>query len=109
MPGYWEFPGGKCEGDETPEQAARRECLEETGLAASDCRLRRTIRHTYPHGSIELNYFDCALSQEHAEVEAATGFVWKSLDELRNLRFPEANEVIIAELVSEESTQGFTS
>jgi 8-oxo-dGTP pyrophosphatase MutT (NUDIX family) len=32
-PGCWCFPGGKVEGDETDEQAARRECQEETGLS----------------------------------------------------------------------------
>ena len=31
MPGVWEFPGGKCEPGESPEQAAARETLEETG------------------------------------------------------------------------------
>jgi mutator protein MutT len=109
MPGYWEFPGGKCEGDESPEAAARRECLEETGFAVDGCRLRQTIRHTYPHGSVELNYFDCTLVQGCADPIEGTCFVWKSLDELRNLHFPEANEVIIAELVSEESAHGFSS
>ncbi|HUG19005.1 MAG TPA: NUDIX domain-containing protein, partial [Planctomycetaceae bacterium] len=32
LPGKLEFPGGKCEEGESPEHAATRECLEETGL-----------------------------------------------------------------------------
>jgi mutator protein MutT len=98
MPGYWEFPGGKCEGDESPEQAARRECLEETGIAVDRCALRRTIRHTYPHGSVELNYFDCDPLDPLAEPAAKTGFDWKRVEELRRLPFPEANDAILAEL-----------
>lgn len=103
MPGYWEFPGGKCEGDESPEQATRRECQEETGLLVDECRLRRTIRHTYPHGSVELNYFDCTTPDSDAEPADRTGFVWKSVGELSTLRFPEANEAILDELRGEFS------
>lgn len=33
LSGYWEFPGGKIQLGETPEAAAVRECLEETGLS----------------------------------------------------------------------------
>lgn len=107
MPGYWEFPGGKCEGDESPEQAARRECLEETGFHIDRCALRRTIRHTYPHGSVELNYFDCSpVEQSHSESREGSGFVWLTAEELQDLQFPEANEAILAELLHESSSRG---
>ena len=106
MPGYWEFPGGKCEGEETPEQAARREALEETGLAVDRCVLRRTIHHTYPHGSVELSYYDCTLVDPLSEPVPSSGFLWKHAPDLATLRFPEANEVILAELISEWSIHG---
>jgi mutator protein MutT len=103
MPGYWEFPGGKCEGDESPEHAARRECLEESGLEVDRCVLRRMIHHSYPHGAVELNYFDCTPLHPLAEPGESTGFVWKSVEELPHLQFPEANEAIIGGLVQEAS------
>src|SRR4051794_17849160 len=58
LAGCWEFPGGKCEPGESPESAARRECLEETGLEVRIGPLRETICHTYPHGRVELWFFD---------------------------------------------------
>src|SRR5690348_6485870 len=59
MPGYWEFPGGKCEEGESPEEATRRECREELGVAIVVGRRRRRVVHQYPHGLVELHYFDC--------------------------------------------------
>ena len=40
MPGVWEFPGGKCEADESPAHAAERECREEVGIRVLVGRLR---------------------------------------------------------------------
>ncbi len=101
MPGYWEFPGGKCEPEESPEQAARRECAEETGLAVVVRRLRRVISHRYPHGHVELHYFDCETESPDAEPELATGFRWVPAPDLPGLPFPEANEPILIELAHE--------
>lgn len=102
MPGYWEFPGGKCEPDELPEQAAVRECCEESGLVVSVRRLRRTIEHHYPHGFVQLHYFDCVPRDRDAEPAPDTGFRWVALGELVQLAFPEANELILQDLAGSE-------
>jgi 8-oxo-dGTP diphosphatase len=101
MPGYWEFPGGKCDGDESPDQAAARECREETGVSINVCRLRRIITHHYPHGHVELHYFDCEPRSEHVEPALETGFRWVAARVLPGLVFPEANEPILNELARE--------
>lgn len=101
MPGVWEFPGGKCEAGETPEQAAIRECLEETGLTIAIRRLRRIVRHRYAHGFVELHYFDAALVEPAAEPSAESGFVWMAAADLPMLTFPDANEPILGELAEE--------
>jgi 8-oxo-dGTP diphosphatase len=97
--GYWEFPGGKCEPGEDTAGAAARECYEETGLAVVvDC-LLRIITHRYPHGLVELHFFDCRLTEGPADEPAAdSGCQWVTADELASLRFPEANEPIIDEI-----------
>lgn len=101
MAGVWEFPGGKCEPGETPEQATIRECQEETGLATVARRLRRRFDHRYPHGWVDLFYFDCTTTDPTAEPKPETGFRWVEARELLRLSFPGANEAILEELSHE--------
>jgi 8-oxo-dGTP diphosphatase len=106
MPGVWEFPGGKCEEGESPEDAVRRECQEETGLAIRVMEHRRRIDHVYPHGTVELHYFDCEAENPAAEPLQESGFVWIDASMLPDLTFPEANEPILMELAEEERPSG---
>jgi 8-oxo-dGTP diphosphatase len=105
MPGYWEFPGGKCDGEETPEEATVRECWEEAGLRVVIGSKRRTIRHRYEHGSVELHYVDCRLADPTAEPCPRSGFLWVPAAELCAYQFPEANGPILSEL-AREANQG---
>ncbi len=98
MAGYWEFPGGKCEPGEPPTDATARECLEEVGVAVAVGRLVRRIIHRYPHALVELFYYDCSSIDPGAEPSAGSGFVWAEAGALPGLRFPDANEPLIAEL-----------
>lgn len=98
--GYWEFPGGKCEPGESPALTTARECLEETGLTVRVVRLRRIIEHRYPHGHVRLHFFDCLLEDERAEPAIDAGCRWVLTHELPGLRFPEANEPILEELIA---------
>lgn len=98
MPGVWEFPGGKCECGESAEEATARECREEIGLEVVLGRLRRRTDYRYPHGWVELSYYDCILADARAEPEPSTGFRWVAGADLPALTFPQANEPILEEL-----------
>lgn len=103
MPGLWEFPGGKCEANESTEDAVIRECLEESGLRVRVVNLRRSFSYHYPHSFVELNYFDCVPEDPTLEPSAESGFVWIRASELPNREFPSANEPILQELAVEYS------
>lgn len=99
--GYWEFPGGKVEPGETPEQTTVRECFEETGLRVSILAPRAVIEHVYPHGWVRLHFFDCEPVDPHAEPPPKHGCRWVAARDLAGYRFPEANEEILERLARE--------
>ena len=101
LPGLWEFPGGKCEPGETPEQAAVRECAEETGLAVTIVRLRGQSEHAYAHARVGLYYYDCETTGTATNPDPSTGFRWVAARVLPSLPFPAANDAIVAALADE--------
>lgn len=95
LPGYAEFPGGKCELGETAEACAIRETQEETGLAVEIGRLMLRREYTYPHATVDLHFFLCHPLDVASIRESHQGFRWIPAQQLSSLRFPEANEPVV--------------
>jgi 8-oxo-dGTP diphosphatase len=98
LAGFWEFPGGKILAGETPDQAARRECREETGLEIRIVRLLETVEHAYPHGRVRLDFL-LAEPLDPTQPPAAP-FRWVARAELRSYPFPPANRAVLAQLAA---------
>ncbi|MEZ6042858.1 MAG: (deoxy)nucleoside triphosphate pyrophosphohydrolase [Planctomycetaceae bacterium] len=96
LAGFSEFPGGKCESDETPRSCAVRECREETGLLVIPREHLATVEHSYAHGDVQLHFWRCVLSPGLPDNARPTPpFRWATYDELRTLNFPEANRTVL--------------
>jgi mutator protein MutT len=94
LSGYWEFPGGKCEPDETPAACLERELLEELGVAARIGDELLTTEHDYPDRTVRLHF-------RRVEIDGAPRPLlgqeirWASREELGRLQFPEADRELL--------------
>ncbi len=77
--GYWEFPGGKLELNESVEQALRRELQEELGITIGGAELWKTQMVDYPHALVRLHF--CKVWQWQGDLQMREGqsFAWQQL------------------------------
>lgn len=100
MGGFWEFPGGKMEEGETPEQALKRELLEETGIQVAQAELLATSQHHFAERPMAFYFFLVERWQGTPYGKEGQPVRWCPQKELRADEFPPANAAIIRQLVS---------
>lgn len=94
----YEFPGGKVELNETPEQAIIREIQEELNMEVSITSHLITVDYDYPDFSISLNTFLCKTQSPVFELLEHVDSKWLRSSELDQLDWAAADLPIVAEL-----------
>ena len=95
---WWEFPGGKIEPDETPEQALRREIREELDADIQVGELLRTIDYDYPKFHLTMHCYRCTLADGHLTLLEHEAAKWLKPTELNSVKWLPADEDLINEL-----------
>jgi 8-oxo-dGTP diphosphatase len=101
LPLKWEFPGGKVEEHESPEECLKREIKEELNLEVEIVHAFPSNFHSYSPGKkIELIPFLCRLLGGNLDLKEHKNYVWKEVHELHKLDWAEADIPILHAFVS---------
>jgi 8-oxo-dGTP diphosphatase len=100
MAGLWEFPGGKVEEDESPEQALVRELREELGIAvdAVDLEPLAFASHTYDDFHLLMPLFDCTRWRGTPAPCEGQILAWVAAEDLSSYQMPPADIPLIEPL-----------
>ena len=102
MAGLWEFPGGKVEPGEQPEQCLIRELKEELGIIVrEECLAPLTFAsHSYPDFHLLMPLYVCRRWEGIVTAQEQQALKWVRPGELKNYPMPPADETLISHLTT---------
>jgi 8-oxo-dGTP diphosphatase len=102
MAGLWEFPGGKIEDGERPEQTLIRELKEELGITVSEpCLAPLTFAsHSYPDFHLLMPLYVCRRWEGTVAANEAQQLAWVKPNRLRDYEMPPADVPLVSHLMA---------
>tara|TARA_Y100001970_G_C14115675_1_gene793431 strand:- start:894 stop:1283 length:390 start_codon:yes stop_codon:yes gene_type:complete len=99
-PGLWEFPGGKMEDNETPEECLKRELKEELGIEADIGALFTEYIYRYPHVTYKLYFYYVDNFSGNLEYNAHDRLEWIGTDQFKDYDFLPGDQPVLKLLSS---------
>ena len=99
--GWWEFPGGKMEPGESPEEALKREIREELNAEIAVGELMETVEWDYPEFHLRMNCFICTLLSESLHLNEHRDAAWLTGETLDSVKWLPADEGLILKIKKE--------
>ncbi len=96
---WWEFPGGKMEAGEKPEEALKREIHEELSAEINVGELLTTVEYDYPKFHLTMHCFLCTLVGEALHLNEHEAARWLTKDELDSVKWLPADEIVVKRII----------
>ena len=96
--GWWEFPGGKIESGEYPQEALKREIREELDAEIEVKELLETVEWDYPNFHLTMHCFMCSLISESMHLNEHEAAAWLTKDTLHSVKWLPADEGILRKI-----------
>lgn len=98
LKGGWEFPGGKVESGETPQQGFIREIIEELDTEIKVGELIDTVEYDYPTFHLSMDCFWAEVKAGHLELKEAEAAKWLTKDQLDSIDWLPADILLIDQI-----------